>query len=94
MFRQDDDHTFLREDQIEDEISDIMEIADELYETFGLTYKAELSTRPDDFMGDPELWDKAEDELKDILIKKYGEGGTSRSMRATARSMDRRSTCP
>ena len=73
MFRQDDDHTFLMEEQIEDEISDIMEITGELYETFGLTYKAELSTRPDDFMGDPALWDKAEEALKNILIKKYGE---------------------
>ena len=74
MFRQDDDHTFVTEDQIEDEISDIMDIAGELYGTFGLTYMAELSTRPDDYMGDIELWNKAEDNLKKILLKKYGEG--------------------
>ena len=74
MFRQDDDHTFLTEDQIEDEISDIMDIAGQLYGTFGLTYEAELSTRPDDYMGDIELWNKAEESLKNILIKKYGEG--------------------
>ena len=74
MFHQDDDHTFLMEDQIESEISDIMDIAEKIYGTFGLTYVAELSTRPDDFMGAPELWDEAEASLKRILDKKYGEG--------------------
>ena len=74
MFRQDDDHTFLTEEQIEDEIADIMDIAEQLYGTFGLTYEAELSTRPDDFMGDIEVWNHAEESLKNILIRKYGEG--------------------
>ncbi|MBO6166216.1 MAG: threonine--tRNA ligase [Eubacterium sp.] len=74
MFHQDDDHTFLTEDMIEEEIGDIMDIAKYIYETFGLTYAAELSTRPDDFMGAPELWDAAEASLKRILDKKYGEG--------------------
>ena len=75
MFHQDDDHTFLTEEMIEDEIGDIMDIAKYIYETFGLTYEAELSTRPADFMGAPELWDAAEASLKRILDKKYGEGG-------------------
>ncbi len=74
MFRQDDDHTLLMDSQIEDEISDIMDIAGQIYGTFGLTYEAELSTRPDDFMGEIELWDQAEASLKNILDKKYGEG--------------------
>ena len=74
-FRQDDDHTFVMESQIEDEIADIMEIADQIYSTFGVTYRAELSTRPEDFMGDIETWDRAEAALKKILDKKYGEGG-------------------
>ena len=74
MFRQDDDHTFVMENQIESEIDDVLSIADEIYSTFGLTYRAELSTRPDDFMGDIELWDEAEAALKRILDKKYGEG--------------------
>ncbi len=73
-FRQDDDHTFVTEEQIEAEIADIMDIADQIYSTFGLTYRAELSTRPDDFMGDIEVWNKAEASLKSILNKKYGEG--------------------
>ena len=74
-FRQDDDHTFVTEDQIKDEIMDIISIADEIYKTFGVTYRAEFSTRPEDFMGDIEVWNKAEANLKEILDAKYGEGG-------------------
>ncbi|WP_352398520.1 threonine--tRNA ligase [[Clostridium] aminophilum] len=74
-FRQDDDHTFVMDSQIKDEIADIISIADEIYSTFGVTYRAELSTRPDDFMGDIEVWNKAEADLKSILDEKYGEGG-------------------
>ena len=74
-FRQDDDHTFVMESQIEDEIADIIAIADEIYKTFGVTYRAEFSTRPDDFMGDIEVWNRAEAALKNILDKTYGEGG-------------------
>ena len=74
MFRQDDAHILVSEEQIADEIKDIMDIATEIYGTFGLTYRAELSTRPDDFMGDIKVWNKAEAELKDILNDVYGEG--------------------
>ena len=74
-FRQDDDHTFVMESQIEEEIADIIAIADEIYGTFGVSYRAELSTRPEDFMGDIEVWDRAEAALKKILTDKYGEGG-------------------
>lgn len=74
-FRQDDDHTFVMKSQIKDEIADIIAIADEIYSTFGVTYRAELSTRPDDFMGDIEDWNEAEAGLKEILDAKYGEGG-------------------
>ncbi len=74
MFRQDDAHILLKEDQIGDEIADIMSIASQIYGTFGLSYKAELSTRPDDFMGDIETWNHAEADLKAILDKVYGEG--------------------
>lgn len=72
-FRQDDDHTFVMESQIEEEIEDVLNIADEIYKTFGITYRAELSTRPDDFMGDIALWNDAEAALRRILDKKYGE---------------------
>ncbi len=75
FFRQDDAHILVTEEQIGDEILDIMSIATELYNTFGLTYVAELSTRPDDYMGDINVWNKAEADLKAILEKVYGEGG-------------------
>lgn len=74
-FRQDDDHTFVSVAQIEEEIDNIISIADEIYSTFGITYRAELSTRPEDFMGDIEDWNQAEAALKRILDRKYGEGG-------------------
>ncbi len=74
-FRQDDDHTFVMESQIKDEISDIISIADEIYRTFGVTYRAEFSTRPDDYMGDIEVWNRAEAALKEILDEKYGPDG-------------------
>lgn len=73
-FRQDDAHIFVTEDQIASEIKDIMDIATEIYGTFGLTYSVELSTRPDDFMGDIEVWNKAEESLKQILDDHFGEG--------------------
>lgn len=74
MFRQDDAHILVAEEQIASEIKDIMSIATQIYGTFGLTYKAELSTRPDDYMGDIKVWDKAEKDLKDILDEVYGPG--------------------
>ena len=74
-FRQDDDHTFVMESQIKDEISDIISIADEIYKTFGVTYRAEFSTRPADYMGDIEVWNRAEAALKEILDEKYGSDG-------------------
>jgi len=74
-FRQDDDHTFVREDQIKSEIADIISIADEVYKTFGVTYRAELSTRPADFMGDIEVWNQAEKDLREILDDTYGPDG-------------------
>ncbi len=73
-FHQDDDHTFVTDEQIEAEISDIMKIAKSLYGTFGLEYSAELSTRPDDYMGEISLWDQAEAALQKILINELGEG--------------------
>ncbi len=74
-FRQDDSHNLIMQDQIEEEIGDIMDIAGEIYSTFGLSYIAELSTRPDDYMGDINDWNAAEAALKRILDNKYGEGG-------------------
>lgn len=60
-FTQDDAHTLLTEDQIEDEIERILKIYDHIYSIFGLDYNIELSTRPEDnYIGDIKVWDKAE----------------------------------
>ncbi|MGN1310887.1 MAG: threonine--tRNA ligase [Clostridia bacterium] len=73
MFRQDDSHNYVTEEQIGSEIKDILEIADRLYGIFGLEYKVSLSTRPEDFMGEIETWNKAEADLKKVLNEICGE---------------------
>lgn len=71
QFRQDDAHLFLTEDQIEQEVKSVIKLVDKIYKKFGLKYKAYLSTRSDDFMGDIKLWNKAELKLKKILKQVY-----------------------
>lgn len=66
-FCQDDAHIFVRRDQIEQEIALALKIIDEVYKIFGFEYSVELSTRPDDFMGEIELWDEAEASLGKVL---------------------------
>ena len=75
MFRQDDSHNYITEEQIGSEIKDIIEIAKQLYSVFGLEYKLTLSTRPEeDFMGEIETWDKAENDLRKVLDEICGVG--------------------
>lgn len=74
MFHQDDSHNFVTEHQIGSEIKDILKIAKQIYDVFKIPYKLTLSTRPDDFMGNIETWNKAEKELKDVLNEICGEG--------------------
>ncbi|WP_219837780.1 threonine--tRNA ligase [Paenibacillus sp. R14(2021)] len=66
-FCQDDAHLFVRPDQIEEEISRIIALIDEMYAVFGFAYRIELSTKPDDAMGAQELWDEAEHSLRRVL---------------------------
>ena len=66
-FTQDDAHLFVTPDQIEEEIQHTIDLFDEVYSTFGLTYVAELSTRPDDSMGSDEIWEKATNALQNAL---------------------------
>lgn len=66
-FTQDDAHLFVRKDQIEQEIDSVLDLIDEMYSEFGFRYVVELSTRPDDYMGSPELWDEAEQSLESVL---------------------------
>ena len=63
-FTQDDAHIFMTPEQIEKEIQKTIDLFDEVYSTFGLTYTAELSTRPEDSMGSDEIWEMATDALR------------------------------
>ncbi len=72
MFRQDDSHNYVTEDQIGEEIKNILEIAKQIYSIFGLEYQLTLSTRPDDFMGEISFWDKAESDLRMVLDEVCG----------------------
>ncbi len=73
MFRQDDSHNYITDEQIGSEIKDIVEIASKFYGIFGLEYQLTLSTRPDDFMGEIETWNRAEADLKKVLNEICGE---------------------
>lgn len=66
-FCQDDAHIFVREDQIESEIKEAIRLIDEVYRTFGFEYSVELSTRPEDSLGDDSLWEASERALARVL---------------------------
>lgn len=66
-FTQDDAHIFCRQDQIEEEVTSVVKLIDELYKPFGFTYRATLSTMPEDHMGDEKTWDKATEALRKVL---------------------------
>lgn len=57
---QDDAHLFVREDQIEEQMREVIGLVDTVYGAFGMNYEIKLSTRPDDFMGELEVWNAAE----------------------------------
>ena len=66
-FTQDDAHILLAKEQIKDEVIRIAQLFDEVYNLFGLPYKIELSTMPDDHIGTREDWEKAENALADAI---------------------------
>ena len=66
-FTQDDAHIYMTPAQVEPEIQKTIDLFDEVYKTFGLTYKAELSTRPENSMGDDETWELATNALQKAL---------------------------
>ncbi|WP_107842194.1 threonine--tRNA ligase [Metasolibacillus meyeri] len=66
-FCQDDAHIFATPEQIEDEIALALKIIDHVYKVFGFEYEIELSTRPDDYMGELALWEQAEKALENVL---------------------------
>jgi threonyl-tRNA synthetase len=67
QFSQDDAHCFVMESQIGDEVGRLIALVDRVYGDFGLEYDVELSTRPDEFLGEIATWDHAESELKRAL---------------------------
>ncbi|WP_369125318.1 threonine--tRNA ligase [Acidaminococcus provencensis] len=66
-FTQDDAHIFMMPSQIESVIQETIRLFDEVYATFGLTYHAELSTRPDNSMGDDATWEMTTGALKKAM---------------------------
>ena len=69
-FTQDDAHVYCLFSQVKDEVFKMIDLADYLYSTFGFKYSIELSTRPDDYMGDLDAWNLAEKNLKEALEEK------------------------
>jgi threonyl-tRNA synthetase len=67
---QDDSHVFCRQDQIEEEINHLLEAAHELYVTVGMALRVRLSYRDDSntYLGNPELWESAQKQLKNAVI--------------------------
>ena len=68
-FTQDDAHIFMTWDQMKDEIKNVVRLFDEVYSVFGLSYEIELSTMPEDHMGDEKDWEFAQDTLKEAITK-------------------------
>ncbi|RDW17281.1 threonine--tRNA ligase [Oceanobacillus chungangensis] len=66
-FCQDDAHIFVQEDQIESEVKKVFHLIDQVYCAFGFDYSVELSTRPEDSLGDNTLWEISERALRNVL---------------------------
>ena len=74
-FTQDDAHIFMTWDQMKDEIKNVVRLFDEVYSVFGLTYEIEVSTMPEDHMGDVKDWDFATETLK-AAVSEMGKSFT------------------
>ncbi len=68
-FQQDDSHNFISENMIESEYMHVFSICEKFYSIFGLEYYFRLGTRPDSYIGEIAVWDKAEKTLKSVLEK-------------------------
>ena len=69
-FTQDDAHIFMLPEQIEGEVSKVIDLVDRIYKVFGLEYRVELSTKPEKSMGSDEQWDVATSALERVLDDK------------------------
>lgn len=70
-FTQDDSHIFMLPSQIKQEIKGVIDLFNTVYTTFGMTYRVELSTRPENSMGSDEIWERATTSLQEALDE-YG----------------------
>ena len=68
-FTQDDAHIFMTWDQMKGEIKNVVKLFDEVYSVFGLSYEIELSTMPEDHMGDEKDWNFAQETLKEAITE-------------------------
>ncbi|XP_047719553.1 threonine--tRNA ligase 2, cytoplasmic isoform X2 [Prionailurus viverrinus] len=68
-FQQDDAHIFCTVEQIEEEIKGCLEFLQSVYSTFGFSFQLNLSTRPENFLGEVEIWDEAEKQLQNSLVE-------------------------
>ena len=71
-FTQDDAHIFMTWDQMKNEIKNVVRLFDEVYSVFGLTYQIEVSTMPEDHIGDVKDWDFATETLE-AAVKEMGK---------------------
>ena len=69
-FTQDDAHIFCTKDQVVDEVVAILELVDYIMGTFGFTYEAEISTRPDKSIGTDDMWEHATESLKKACARR------------------------
>ena len=68
-FTQDDAHLFMTQEQLKDELKNVVRLFDEVYSVFGLPYKIELSTMPEDHIGTVEQWEHNQDILKEAITE-------------------------
>ena len=69
-FTQDDAHVFMLPEQMQSELMKVIELFDRIYSQFGLKYHVELSTKPDNAMGDDEIWEAATEALRNAIEAK------------------------
>lgn len=69
-FTQDDAHVFMLPSQMQEELMKVIELFDRIYSQFGLKYHVELSTKPDNAMGDDAIWEQATDALRNAIEAK------------------------
>lgn len=69
-FTQDDAHVFMLSDQMQTELMKVIELFDRIYSQFGLKYHVELSTKPDNAMGDDAIWEAATEALRNAIEAK------------------------